>query len=263
MKNEIERITPGNTKYPSLLKEIRNFPKELYCFGNIRLLNNRTIGVVGSRRTTQYGRNTAYTLSKRISKRGVTVVSGMAMGIDSFAHEGALKGNGSTIAVLGCGVDICYPQNNAELKRKIENEGLIISEKLIVVQAGNNSGALITAELAEEQGREVYSIPGNIDSEYNLGSNKLIKEGVSPLITVEEVIEIMGLDEITMEEASEILSETEKKIYMIIREHGEISVDELSVLVSVPVRILNGIVAVMEIKGVLLSALGKVFIANA
>ncbi len=137
----------------------------------------------------------------RIASHGITVVSGMAMGIDTCAHRGALEVGGDTIAVLGCGMDVCYPPENVELKDHIEDKGLVVSEyspgtspqryhfpqrnRIIsglwevtaVVQAGNRSGALITAELSADQGREVCAVPGNVDSQYNVGNNKLIKEG--------------------------------------------------------------------------------------
>ena len=178
-EREIGRLTPGMPQYPALLKEIKNPPRELFFLGNVEILKSRCLAVVGSRRTTSYGRNTAVRLAKRAAEAGITIVSGMARGIDTCAHRGALDAGGSTIAVLGCGVDICYPAENRQLKEEIENRGLVISEyppqtapqkyyfpqrnRIIsglseltaVVQAGSRSGALITAELAAEQGREV------------------------------------------------------------------------------------------------------------
>ncbi|MCF0143947.1 MAG: DNA-protecting protein DprA, partial [Firmicutes bacterium] len=204
----IEMIKYGERAYPAVLTEIKNPPKELYYTGDLKILDETCAAVVGSRTTTAYGRNTANAIGRKLAGHGVTVVSGMAMGIDTCAHEGALDANGSTVAVLGCGIDICYPPENKSLKAEIERKGLVLSEYppgtpadrynfpnrnriisglsaiTVVVQARNRSGAMITAECAAEQGREVLAVPGNIDSQYNLGNNKLIKEGAMPVISI-------------------------------------------------------------------------------
>lgn len=283
----IQTVYSGEPLYPALLKEIKDYPKQLYCIGDITILKKRAAAVVGSRKTTQYGRSTAYVIAKRLGERGIAVVSGMAKGIDTCAHQGALKSGGSTIAVLGCGADVCYPRGSEKLKEEIESKGLVVSEyppgaeprkfyfpqrnRIIsgiseltaVVQAGNNSGALITAELAAEQGREVYVVPGNIDSEYNLGSNKLIKEGAAPVINIQDVLEAMGVSGITEIEVEKILGEAERKIYSLLMSHGEMTLDELCIFISKPVGYVSGIVTVMEMKGLVFSALGKIFIAKA
>ena len=284
--NEIQRITPGQPQYPALLKEIRNFPKELFCLGDISLLKKRSAAVVGSRKTSQYGRSMAVSIARHLSERDVTIVSGMASGIDTCAHRGALAAAGSTIAVLGCGVDVCYPRTNEMLKAEIEQRGLVLSEYspgttprrhyfprrnriisglselTVVVQAGNNSGALITAELAADQGREVYAVPGNIDSSYNLGNNKLIRDGACPLINAAELSEAMGLWRIGGKEMERQMGKTERIIYDALQNHGEMTIDELCRLLSRPPAYVNGIVTVMEMKGFLFSALGKIFIAK-
>lgn len=287
MMNEgIRRITPGMPQYPAILKEIKDPPGELYCLGDIAILNSRCLAVVGSRKTTSYGRSTAVKLAKAAAEAGLTVVSGMARGIDTCAHRGALDAGGSTIAVLGCGVDVCYPAENRELKEQIERCGLVISEyppgmapqryhfpqrnRIIsglsevtaVVQAGSSSGALITAELAAEQGREVCAVPGNIDSQYNLGNNKLIKDGVFPVTNVRDVLELMGADAVGRNEAERILSDAELTIYSMLEEHGEMTVDEICRILSKPPSYVAGIITVMEMKGVVFFELGKIFIAK-
>lgn len=285
-KMSIERITSGMPQYPAILKEIKNFPKELFCIGDTSLLKNRGIAVVGSRNTTGYGRATAVKLAGKAASAGLTVVSGMARGIDTCAHRGALDACGKTIAVLGCGIDICYPAENSKLKTEIEEKGLVVSEYLpgtrpekyffpqrnriisglsemtVVVQAGLRSGALITAELSAEQGRDVCAVPGNIDSIYNMGSNKLIRDGALPVINVSDVPELMGMDFSGRSEAERVLSKTELKIYSMLETHGEMSVDEICELLSKPPSYVVGIVAVMEMKGVVFSDLGKIFIAK-
>ena len=214
------------------------------------------------------------------------MVSGMARGIDTCAHRGALDAGGDTVAVLGCGVDICYPAENKKLKECIERDGLVISEYppgtgpqkyhfpqrnriisglselTVVVQAGNSSGALITAELAAEQGRDVCAVPGNIDSQYNMGNNKLIKDGALPVINVRDVLELMGVDTADRSTAERVLSDTEMKIYSILEKHGELTVDEICRALSKPPSYVSGIVTVMEMKGVVFSAAGKIFIAK-
>lgn len=286
IQERIQIITSGMPEYPALLKEIKNYPKKLFCIGDTNILKKRSVAVVGSRRTTQYGRSTAYIIGKRLGEKDVAVVSGMAKGIDTCAHQGALKGEGCTVAVLGCGVDVCYPESNLKLKDEIERKGLVISEYepgsipqryyfpqrnriisglsevVAIVQAGNSSGALITAELAAEQGREVYAVPGNIDSEYNMGSNKLIKEGAGVLTSIGDLLEVMGIGSIDEKEAFRVLGETEQTVYFLLKKHGEMSMDEICAELEKPVQYVSGIVTVMEMKGIVFSALGKIFIAK-
>ncbi len=286
-KINIERITSGMVQYPDILREIKNYPKELYCAGDISLLKKRCVSVVGSRSTTVYGRNTAVKFAGDIARAGFAVVSGMARGIDTCSHRGALNAGGSTIAVLGCGLNHCYPKENAELMKEIEENGLVISEYppdaepqryyfpqrnriisglselTLIVQARNNSGALITADLAAEQGKEVCAVPGNIDSQYNMGSNKLIKEGAVPVLSTGDLLEMLGAGTLEEKEAERILSENEMRIYRILCENGELSTDELCGIIGKPPSYVAGIVTVMEMKGVVFSAMGKVFIAKA
>ena len=282
----IDRITPGMVQYPAILKEIKNYPAELFYKGNIDILKRRCVSIVGSRGTTSYGRNTAVKIAGNAAEAGLAVVSGMARGIDTCAHRGALDAGGDTVAVLGCGVDICYPAENKKLKECIERDGLVISEYppgtgpqkyhfpqrnriisglselTVVVQAGNSSGAMITAELAAEQGRDVCAVPGNIDSQYNMGNNKLIKDGALPVINVRDVLELMGVDTADRSTAERVLSDTEMKIYSILEKHGELTVDEICRALSKPPSYVSGIVTVMEMKGVVFSAAGKIFIAK-
>ena len=282
----IDRITPGMVQYPAILKEIKNYPAELFYKGNIDILKRRCVSIVGSRGTTSYGRNTAVKIAGNAAEAGLAVVSGMARGIDTCAHRGALDAGGDTVAVLGCGVDICYPAENKKLKECIERDGLVISEYppgtgpqkyhfpqrnriisglselTVVVQAGNSSGALITAELAAEQGRDVCAVPVNIDSQYNMGNNKLIKDGALPVINVRDVLELMGVDTADRSTAERVLSDTEMKIYSILEKHGELTVDEICRALSKPPSYVSGIVTVMEMKGVVFSAAGKIFIAK-
>lgn len=280
-------MTSGQPVYPALLKEIRDYPKELYYIGDPKLLEEKCVSIVGSRKTNQYGRSTAYSFGKALGQRGITVVSGMAVGIDTCAHEGALQGKGNTAAVLACGLDLCYPPRNRELKGKIESAGIVLSEYppgtaaqryyfpqrnriisglsplTVVVQAGNRSGALITAELAADQGRDVGAVPGNIDSEYNLGSNKLLREGAFALTGVQDLLEASGVSVLSEPEAERMLSDEEKQLYFLLCSHGEMSLDQLAFYLKKPVNEVGSLAIVMEMKGIVFSAMGKVFIAKA
>lgn len=287
IKKRIQRMTSGQPVYPALLKEIRDYPKELYYIGNPKLLEEKCVSIVGSRKTNQYGRSTAYSFGKALGQRGITVVSGMAVGIDTCAHEGALQEKGNTAAVLACGLDLCYPPRNRELKGKIESAGIVLSEYppgtaaqryyfpqrnriisglsplTVVVQAGNRSGALITAELAADQGRDVGAVPGNIDSEYNLGSNKLLREGAFALTGVQDLLEASGVSVLSQPEAERMLSDEEKQLYFLLCSHGEMSLDQLAFYLKKPVNEVGSLAIVMEMKGIVFSAMGKVFIAKA
>lgn len=285
-KWEAERITPGMCQYPALLREIPDFPKQLYCKGKVELLKERCVAVVGSRNTTTYGRSTAVKFAGAIAGAGLTVVSGMARGIDTCAHRGALDAGGGTVAVLGCGVDICYPAENVNLKREIEEKGLVVSEyhpdegpkkyyfpqrnriisglseMTLVIQAGIGSGALITAGLAADQGREICTVPGNVDSQYNMGSNKLIQEGACVVLNPGDVLEIMGVSVLEGRRAEEMLGESELRIFKVLEKQGEMTVDELCRAIGKSPSYVAGIVAVMEMKGVVFSGMGKIFIAK-
>ena len=286
-KGNIEILRPGMHEYPASLSEINNSPKQLYYMGDISILKKRCAAVVGSRNTNQYGRTTAVAIAGKLAEKDVAVISGMARGIDTCAHRGALDAGGSTVAVLGCGVDICYPEENSSLKKELEERGLILSEYppgtmpmpyhfpqrnriisglsevTVVVQARNSSGALITAELAAEQGREVCAVPGNIDSQYNLGNNKLIKDGARPITCPADVLEAMRLDVLDDETVRRLLSATEQLIFSMLSEGGEMTVDELCRRLEKPPSYVNSIVTVMELKGAVYTALGKIFIAKA
>lgn len=206
MKIIIE-LKETNTRYPRLLKNLDDRPKTIYALGNIENLNNKSIAIIGSRECTSYGKKMAQLISYFYAKRGYVIVSGLAKGIDSSAHLGALLANGKTIAVLGTGLNKIYPYENTELARRIiRSNGTIISEyslndkierdnfayrnrlisglsnDVIVVEANEKSGALITAEYALLQGKNVYAVPGNINNQNSSGTNRLIKDGAKMLL---------------------------------------------------------------------------------
>ena len=287
---EIKKVYIKEDNYPELLKEITDPPDPLYYIGNLNLLKRECIAIVGSRRTTQYGRWTARTLGKKIAEAGGVVVSGMAAGIDACAHWGAVDAGEdcdvvNTVAVMGCGIDQCYPKGNRELWDEIVSKGLIISEyapgvqatkytfpqrnriisgvsgAVVVVQAPNSSGALITAERAVEQGRDVYVVPANINSEYSFGSNKLLLDGASPLVIMEDLLAERGLVRNLSEEEGRALGDEEKAVLSELLANGEQTADQLALSLRKTAAEINGIVTIMEMKGIVCTSLGKIFIA--
>ncbi len=221
-KASIEVITYQDKRYPSLLKEIYDPPLLIYLKGDATLLNTPSLAIVGTRQATFYGMKTATRLSMQLSELGLTIVSGLARGIDTATHRGCLKAGGKTIGVLGCGVDVVYPRENTKLYAEIiEKGGAIVSELppgtpplaphfparnriisglslgVLVVEAALKSGSLITARLALEQGREVFAVPGPADSPYSHGTHALIKQGAKLVETVADILEELP---ITIEE---------------------------------------------------------------
>lgn len=283
---EIKYVELMDDKYPPLLRCIPDPPQKLYYVGDITFASEACISIVGSRKTSQYGKTTARNLARDIGKAGVHVVSGMAAGIDTEAHKGALEAKGKTIAVLGCGIDICFPAFNKKLREEIEETGVVISEyppgyqgskftfprrnriisglslATVVVEAGIGSGALITAERAVEQSRHVFAVPGNINSISSFGTNKLIQDGANLLLTVADIFNAIGIPYIN-EEIEEIeFGEDEKLLFGIIKKEGEVTSDFLSKKLNKKISEVNAIVTILEMKGAVYTAFGKIFVAN-
>lgn len=213
-KNKITIITKDDEIYPKALKALRDAPVVLYCKGKMPDLNfNLSIGVVGTRKMSEYGKNIAYEMGRGLSAGGAILVSGMALGIDGMSMSGALDVGGTTVAVLGCGIDIIYPRDHARLFERILEKGAVITEYIpgtppagvnfpirnriisgitqgvVVVEADMKSGALITAKHAIYQAREVYAVPGPIKSDNSSGTNYLIKEGVFVATCAEDILQ--------------------------------------------------------------------------
>ncbi len=210
-KMKVRVISMRDASYPALLREIPDPPLFLYTRGPLTL-HSQMIAVVGSRKATFEGMSLAERIAETLSSLGITVVSGFARGIDSSAHRGALKGKGKTVAVFGCGIDICYPAENKHLYERVSSEGLIVTEYatgekplprhfpernriiaglckgVLVIEASTRSGSLITARLALEYGREVLAVPGRVFDEEYKGANNLIKEGAKLVEDIEDII---------------------------------------------------------------------------
>ena len=207
-------LTWDEPEYPSRLREIYDPPPLLYVRGNVELLNRHVLAIVGARRPTPYGNQMAERLAKDLAARGLVIASGLARGIDASAHRGALSsGSGTTIGVLGCGIDVVYPKENKKIFEEIEKRGAIITEfpmgtfpapqnfpirnriisgmslGVVVVEGAQYSGSLITARLAMEFGREVYGVPGNATQPSSFGPNQLIKQGAKLVTSWEDVVE--------------------------------------------------------------------------
>ena len=285
-KRKIEKLTLDSGNYPHLLRFIKNPPEELYCSGRIELLGERCFAVVGTRKPTEYGKWAAFKIGERLAESGITVVSGMAAGIDTMAHKGALAAGGNTIAVFGTGLDQCFPSSNRKLKAEIEEKGLIvseypdgypsmphtfpqrnrivsgISEGVIVVEAALKSGSLITAELAGEQGRMVYAVPGNINNVMSIGANKLIHDGASAIAVIDDLIFDLGLNAPPSKGFTDNLAKDEIEVLNIVKSSGEITIDMLCSRLHLPPGKVIGIVTVLEMKGIVASSLGKIFLAK-
>ncbi len=213
-ENKVGIITYADPYYPDSLKEIKKPPVLFYYMGNIPNLNNKLcVSVVGTRKMTEYGMRSGYKISYELAAAGAVVVSGMALGIDSVAHAGAVGAGGTTIAVLGCGIDVIYPKQHRRLRRAICEHGAVItayhpgspayknhfpernsiisalSEGTLVIEAPKSSGALITAEYAAEQSRAVYALPGSIEEPMSEGPNDLIKNGALAVTCAEDILD--------------------------------------------------------------------------
>ena len=211
-------VTRGGSAYPALLAELHDPPGRLYVRGSDpRVLQRPAVALVGARSCSPYGAQVARTLARELAAADVVVVSGLARGVDAEAHRGALEAGGTTVAVLGCGIDRDYPARHAELARRIAETGLVVSEyppgtepapwrfparnrivaglarATVVVEARELSGALITADFALELGRDVFAVPGEITSALSAGTNGLIRQGAIPLLAAEDVLELLGI----------------------------------------------------------------------
>lgn len=211
---ELKLITCTDSNYPKKLLEIEDYPKEMYVIGNEELLEKDSIGIVGSRESTGYGEKCARNFAREISKENICIVSGMAIGIDTAAHESAIREKGSTIAVLGCGFNNIYPKENIDLFNDIlKKGGCVISEYspntkadlskfpkrnriisglskgILVVEAKHRSGSLITAKYAKKQDKKIFCIPGNIDEKTSVGTNRLIQNGAKLVIKAQDILD--------------------------------------------------------------------------
>lgn len=281
------RVTILDAEYPLMLKNIVDAPVSLYVRGVIPVNVETSCAIVGSRFPSLYGMEVAERFSRELTEAGMLVVSGMAKGIDTAAHQGALKAGGNTMAVLGSGLDVVYPSENQKLFDKICKNGCVISEfpfgtqpdpfnfprrnrivsglslGVVVVEANIKSGALITARLAGEQGREIFAVPGRVDSRLSQGPHALIKQGAKVALNIEDILEELPIKreghkkEQETSEAEE-LSSDEKRIYALIKE-GSDSLEGLMLKTGLDPASLFGPLLSLEIRRLIKEKPGKVY----
>ena len=270
--NRIEEIPAFDSRFPERLREIPESPGCIYLKGRLPGPVEMTVGIIGARDGTEYGKMVARTLAKELSEYGISIISGMAYGIDTAAHEGALLGGGKTYAVLGCGVDICYPAINKKLYSKIQEEGGIISEYpegspplphhfvarnrliaglsdiLIVVEAKERSGTFITVDRALEQGKQVFVVPGRITDPLSRGCNKLLMEGASLCLSKEDILSCFSIEAGKDNEKKPNLKGEEKRIYNALDLEGK-HIDALYKELEIPLQSLYSVLVKLEIEG--------------
>lgn len=275
LNKNISVLTLLDENYPHLLKEIDQSPPVIYVKGSITPADEFAVAIVGTRRVSDYGQQITRDTSIYLAGHGMTVVSGLARGVDGLAHRHALEAGGRTIAVLGSGVDVIYPPEHRKLAEAISENGAVISDyplgtqpeginfpprnriisglslATIVVEAGERSGALITADFAVEQGRDVFAVPGNVLSPASRGTNRLIQNGAYAMVSPQDVLDVLNLTEIeSIKTARQVLpaDKTEAQILQVM-DFEPMHIDEICNEVSLPVEKVSAALTMMELKG--------------
>lgn len=277
----IEIIDRTSEFYPELLKNIKKAPEKIYVLGNLENLNSRCFAIIGSRRCTEYGEKAGKRFAYDLAKQGFTIVSGLALGIDSSAHIGALEAKGKTIAVLGDGFDYIYPKENFKLFEEIlKNDGTVITEYapniqacadnfrkrnrivsgislgVLVVEAAEHSGTGITVNYARTQRKPIFSIPSNINNLKGAGTNRLLKRDGILVTDVNDILEYYDLPQIIQTNIEEIIIKPVeikpeyKKIYDVICE-GPIHINKISQKLNISIAELNSTLLMMELEGII------------
>jgi DNA processing protein len=271
----VKAISFHNPEYPSRLKEIYDYPPLLYVRGSLLPQDEWCLAVVGTRRATVYGRQVAEEIVTDLARSQITIVSGLAKGIDSIAHRSALEAGGRTIAVFGCGLDIVYPAENAALARNIIQHGALLSEYplgtrpkadnfprrnrimsglslgVLVVEGDEKSGAMITARMALEQNREVFAIPGSILSPTSRGTNHLIQDGAKLVRDYTDILEELNLTAVAQQmELKEVIPASDTEALLLKQLSAEPAhIDEVCCSTGLPIATVSSTLAMMELKG--------------
>ena len=275
LAQDVSVLTLTDPEYPRLLREIGQPPPVIYVRGSLAPADDFSIAIVGTRKVTPYGQQITRDASTFLAGHGLTIVSGLARGVDALAHQHALKAGGRTIAVLGSGVDVIYPPEHRKLVEAIIENGAIISDYplgtqpegvnfpprnriisglslgTIVVEAGDRSGALITADFAVEQGRDVFAVPGNVLSPMSQGTNRLIQNGAYAMISPQDVLDVLGLERVDdFQAARQTLpaDTTEAKILQVL-DYEPVHVDEICHAAGLAVETVTAALTMMELKG--------------
>lgn len=283
----IRVLTWEDADYPIRLKQIEQSPPVLYVRGALAPVDEVAVAIVGTRRMTVYGRQAADELAANLVCNGVTIISGMALGVDAIAHESALKNGGRTLAVLGCGVDIIYPPEHRRLADNIMQNGALLSDyapgtgpeavnfpprnriisglslAVIIIEAGDTSGALITANFAVEQGREVFALPGNINSPQSRGTNRLIQQGAIPLLHPDDVLETLHLTQTRQKQAARTLLPADEEEACLMQVLGEspLHIDEIGNASGLSIAKVSATLAMLELKGLVRHVGGMNYVA--
>lgn len=274
----IYAVTPADHRYPQLLRETQTPPRLLFVRGELLFRHHLAVSIVGARRATAYGRSMAEEIARDLSETGVTVVSGLARGIDGAAHQGAVRGPGGTIGVLGCGIDLAYPRRNQVLQDEIGSCGSLVSEyplgrealprhfparnriisglsvATVVVEAGEKSGALITVDFALEQGREVFAVPGHSRSPMSKGCHNLIKQGAHLAESAADVLGVLGLDAKSSRREEDLTGEERRVLDALGWE--AVTTDRLTQTAGLDAGSIAAILTVLEVRGLVKRDLG-------
>ncbi len=280
-------LTLLDEQYPRLLKEIDQAPPVIYVNGTLTPADDFAVAMVGTRMVTAYGQQVTRDTSTFLAGHGLTIVSGLARGVDALAHQHAIQAGGRTIAVLGSGVDVIYPPEHRKLAEAIEENGAIISDyplgtqpeginfpprnriisglslATIVVEAGERSGALITADFAVEQGRDVFAVPGNVFSPASRGTNRLIQKGAYAMVSPQDVLDVLDLSQVEdYKDARQSLpaDTTEARILQVMG-YEPIHVDEICHESGIPVEKVSAALTMMELKGMVQHVGGMRYVA--
>jgi len=283
----IQVLTWEDEAYPACLKEIDQPPPILYLRGELTIEDSWAVAVVGTRRVTAYGRQVTEELASYLAQNGVTVVSGLARGVDAIAHQAALKAGGRTLAVMGNGVDRIYPPEHRALAEQILASGALLSDyapgtppeganfpprnrlisglslAVVVVEAGETSGALITAQFAVDQGREVFAVPGNILAPQSKGTNRLIQQGAHPLLSARDVLEALNLTRVSEQRLVRRAlpaDEVETQVLNVLA-HEPLHVDEIRNQTGLPIERVSATLVMMELKGMVRQVGGMNYVA--
>ncbi|MEN6521253.1 MAG: DNA-processing protein DprA [Armatimonadota bacterium] len=287
-KKNIRLISFQDKDYPANLQQIIDPPIVLFIRGELKEPDKFAIAIVGSRKASVYGRSMAERIAKDLSNRGLTVISGGARGIDAAAHKGTLAAGGRTVAVLGCGIDICYPAEHKELFDRVAENGAVVSEfspgtppegwrfparnriisglsiGLLVIQAPPSSGALITARYAQEQGRDIFVLPGNVDDVRNQGCHALIRDGATLVESADQILEDLGIQteenlkpQLTF--AFESLTDEERKLVETLSLQAK-HVDQIIQETRLPASQVIGMLTMLEMKGIVKRVPGNAYV---
>ncbi len=286
-KQGITVLTWEDDDYPPRLKQIEHPPPVLYLRGQLTLDDQFAVAIVGARRITPYGRQVTDELASHLASQGITVISGLARGVDAMAHTAALRAGGRTLAVLGCGVDKIYPPEHAPLAEKIIHQGALLSDyppgtppdaanfpprnrlisglsmAVVVVEAGETSGALLTAHFAAEQGREVFAVPGSIYAPQSKGANKLIQNGAHPLLSPQDLLQALDLTRAGEYKAARKAlpaDAVEAQVLAVLGPEPK-HVDEIGRQMGLPIEKVSATLILMEIKGLVRQVGGMHYVA--